>query len=157
MMVFPTRTWPVAAAKNRWRCSPLGRGGPGGGGGRRCGYRRRRAEDRRRAPPQIDNSRRAVYGYDQRVEVFGSLGAARAENRTPTSVEISTETATRRDNPLHFFLERYQDAYRLELDRFVDVLKGEPAPYPGGEDGRAALRLADALVESHRTGAPVGL
>jgi len=87
--------------------------------------------------------------------VSGSLGAIRAENRTATSVEISTETATQRDNPLHFFLERYMDAYRIELDRFIQVLKGEKQPYPCGEDGRVALRLADALLTSYRTGAPV--
>ncbi len=104
---------------------------------------------------QINNSRRAAYGYDQRVEVFGSLGSARAENRTATSVEISTEQATRRDNPLPFFLERYQDTYRLELDRFIDVLRGRSSTYPNGQDGRMALRLADALLESHQTGAPV--
>jgi len=104
---------------------------------------------------QISNSRRAVYGYDQRVEVLGSTGMLRAENLRPTSVEIATETSTRTDNPLHFFLERYADAYRIELDTFIGAVRDGRAPQPGGADGRIALRLADALLQSRETGAPV--
>jgi len=104
---------------------------------------------------QISNSRRAVYGYDQRVEVLGSAGMLRAENQRPTSVEIATETSTRTDNPLHFFLERYADAYRIELDTFIEAVLEGDAPQPGGADGRMALRLADALLQSRETGAPV--
>jgi len=104
---------------------------------------------------QISNSRRAVYGYDQRVEVLGGAGMLRAENQRPTSVEIATEASTRTDNPLHFFLERYADAYRIELDTFIGAVRGGHAPQPGGGDGRMALRLADALVQSRETGAPV--
>jgi len=106
---------------------------------------------------QINNSRRAVYGYDQRVEVLGSLGMVRAENRTPTAVEVATEQATRVDNPLHFFLERYTDAYRLELAAFIDAVRAGRNPAPGGEDGRIGLRLADAALQSHLSGQPVDL
>lgn len=104
---------------------------------------------------QIGNSRRAAYGYDQRIEVLGEKGMVRAENRRPTSVEVATADGTLRDNPLHFFLERYQDAYRAEIDAFIDaVTKGE-APTPGGDDGVAALRLAEAAAQSLMSGAPV--
>jgi len=104
---------------------------------------------------QISNSRRAVYGYDQRIEAFGAGGMLRAENRTPTTVERSTGAAVSRDKPLHFFLERYAEAYRAELDHFVTaVAKGEKLSV-GGADGRAALALAEAALESSKTGKPV--
>jgi myo-inositol 2-dehydrogenase/D-chiro-inositol 1-dehydrogenase len=104
---------------------------------------------------QISNSRRAVYGYDQRIEAFGAGGMLRAENRTPTTVERSTGVAVSRDKPLHFFLERYAEAYRAELDHFVTaVSKGEKLSV-GGADGRAALALAEAALESSKTGKPV--
>jgi myo-inositol 2-dehydrogenase/D-chiro-inositol 1-dehydrogenase len=104
---------------------------------------------------QISNSRRAVYGYDQRIEAFGAGGMLRAENRTPTTVERATAAGVSRDKPLHFFLERYAEAYRAELDHFVTaVSKGEPLSV-GGADGRAALALAEAALESSKTGRPV--
>jgi myo-inositol 2-dehydrogenase/D-chiro-inositol 1-dehydrogenase len=104
---------------------------------------------------QISNSRRAVYGYDQRLEAFGSGGMLRAENRTPTTVERATAEGVAHDKPLFFFLERYAEAYRAELDHFLAAVgKGEP-PAPSGADGRAALALAEAALESSRTGKPV--
>jgi myo-inositol 2-dehydrogenase/D-chiro-inositol 1-dehydrogenase len=103
----------------------------------------------------INNSRRASYGYDQRIEVHGSAGRLIAGNRTPTTVELADAQAVAADKPLHFFLERYADAYRIELNAFLDaVAKGTPMPV-GAEDGRQALVLADAAVESLRTGRPV--
>jgi myo-inositol 2-dehydrogenase/D-chiro-inositol 1-dehydrogenase len=103
----------------------------------------------------INNSRRASYGYDQRVEVFGSAGRLIAGNRVPTTVELADADSVRSDKPLHFFLERYAEAYRIELHAFLDALaKGAPMPV-GAEDGRQALVLADAAVESLRTGRPV--
>ena len=104
---------------------------------------------------QINNSRRAVYGYDQRIEVFGSAGMARAENRTPTTLEIMDKDGALTDKPLHYFLERYADAYRLEFDHFLDCVIDGAAPLTGGEEGRRALELADAALESVRTGKPV--
>ena len=106
---------------------------------------------------QINNSRRAAYGYDQRIEVLGEKGMVRAENRRPTSVELATAEATSRDDPHHFFLERYEDAYRAELDAFIDAVTKGVAPAPGGEDGLAALRLANAAFNSLKSGAPVDL
>jgi myo-inositol 2-dehydrogenase/D-chiro-inositol 1-dehydrogenase len=105
----------------------------------------------------INNSRRASYGYDQRVEVFGSGGRLIAGNRVATTVELADGNAVSADKPLHFFLERYADAYRIELNAFLDsVANGTPMPV-GAEDGRQALVLADAAFESLRTGAPVKL
>jgi myo-inositol 2-dehydrogenase/D-chiro-inositol 1-dehydrogenase len=105
----------------------------------------------------INNSRRAAYGYDQRVEVHGARGRLLADNRTATSVELADAAAVSADKPLHFFLERYADAYRLELTAFIDAVKtGAPMPV-GPADGRQALLLAEAAAESLRTGRPVRL
>jgi myo-inositol 2-dehydrogenase/D-chiro-inositol 1-dehydrogenase len=103
----------------------------------------------------INNSRRASYGYDQRVEVHGSLGRLIAGNRVPTTVELADASAVTADKPLHFFLERYADAYRLELAAFLDAVEtGAPMPV-GAEDGRQALVLADAALRSLQEGRPV--
>jgi myo-inositol 2-dehydrogenase/D-chiro-inositol 1-dehydrogenase len=103
----------------------------------------------------INNSRRASYGYDQRIEVHGSLGRLSAGNRTPTTVELADARAVSADKPLHFFLERYAEAYRAELAAFVAAVRGG-APMPvGAEDGRQALVLADAALLSLREGRPV--
>jgi myo-inositol 2-dehydrogenase/D-chiro-inositol 1-dehydrogenase len=106
---------------------------------------------------QISNSRRAAYGYDQRIEVHGRLGMIQVENQRPTSLEVATAENTSRDNPLHFFLERYAQSYRLELDAFISAVLSGGALSPGGEDGRIALRLADAALDSHLSGAAVTL
>jgi myo-inositol 2-dehydrogenase/D-chiro-inositol 1-dehydrogenase len=102
----------------------------------------------------ITNSRRAVYGYDQRIEVLGSEGMLRAGNRRPTTLEISTTEAVSRDTPLYFFLERYAEAYRAELDHFIECLAQGRTPAVGAGDGRMALVLAEAAVESWQSGAP---
>jgi myo-inositol 2-dehydrogenase/D-chiro-inositol 1-dehydrogenase len=89
------------------------------------------------------------------VEVHGSGGRLIAGNRTPTTVELADAKAVSADKPLHFFLERYAEAYRIELSAFLDsVEQGTPMPV-GAEDGRQALVLADAAFESLRTGRPV--
>jgi len=105
----------------------------------------------------INNSRRAVYGYDQRIEVHGARGRLLAGNRTPTTVELANSDAVSADKPLHFFLERYAEAYRIELAAFVAaVLQERPLPVTA-EDGRQALVLADAAAKSLRTGRSVKL
>jgi myo-inositol 2-dehydrogenase/D-chiro-inositol 1-dehydrogenase len=105
----------------------------------------------------INNSRRASYGYDQRIEVHGSKGRLLAGNQTATTVELANETAVSSDKPLHFFLERYATAYRAELAAFVDALtQGTPLPVTG-EDGRRAIVLAEAALKSLRTGRAVRL
>jgi myo-inositol 2-dehydrogenase/D-chiro-inositol 1-dehydrogenase len=102
----------------------------------------------------INNSRRAVYGYDQRIEVFGATGMLQAGNRVSTTVSHWGQDAVSADKPLFFFLERYADAYAAELDHFVDVLQGKAEPQVSGEDGRHALVLAEAAYESLKTGRP---
>ncbi|WP_158734994.1 inositol 2-dehydrogenase [Alteribacillus sp. YIM 98480] len=92
----------------------------------------------------IDNSRQAVYGYDQRIEVFGSKGSAEAENERPTNVKISTKEAITVDHPKYFFLERYNDAYIEEIKQFaIAIMKNSPVAC-SGEDGLKAELLARA-------------
>jgi myo-inositol 2-dehydrogenase/D-chiro-inositol 1-dehydrogenase len=112
---------------------------------------------RRGALCHIDNSRRAAYGYDQRIEVFGSKGMLRADNPVPTTVTRSSREGVVSDRPYAFFLERYPEAYRAELDHFLDVIAVRSAPLVTGRDGREALALADAALRSLKLGAPVGL
>ena len=100
----------------------------------------------------IDNSRRAAFGYDQRVEAFGEKGMLQAHNPTPTAVVATTSAGQQSDKPFHFFLERYASAYQAELEHFLEVLAGKATPLVSGEDGRKALLLADAANESLRTG-----
>lgn len=97
----------------------------------------------------IDNCRKAVYGYDQRAEVFGSGGSASTENIFPNSATISTEASIRRDLPLHFFVERYAESYRIEMQAFVDaVLRDQPIPVTGA-DGRAPVVMGLAARKSY--------
>ena len=104
---------------------------------------------------QIANSRRAAYGYDQRIEVCGARGMLAAGNHRATSVERASAEGYRRDPALPFFLERYADAYRLELDAFLRRLHGEAADIASGADGVRALEIADACERSMRTRATV--
>ena len=104
---------------------------------------------------QIAGSRRAVYGYDQRIEVLGSKGTLQADNMVESTVVFSGVDGVVSDKPLPFFLERYAEAYRRELDHFITAVTNGTAPLVGGEDGIRALVLADAAAESARTGNPV--
>jgi myo-inositol 2-dehydrogenase/D-chiro-inositol 1-dehydrogenase len=106
---------------------------------------------------QISNSRRASYGYDQRIEAHGSKGLLRAGNVTATTVELATDTGFSTDPLLPFFLERYAAAYRAELTEFVSAVEAGRMPKPDGEDGLKALLLADAATESARTGQAISL
>ncbi|CAL76081.1 Inositol 2-dehydrogenase [Bradyrhizobium sp. ORS 278] len=106
---------------------------------------------------QISNSRRASYGYDQRVEVHGAKGMLRAGNVHETTVEIATGQGFRADPVQNFFLERYSAAYRAELSAFIDVCAGKAAPSPSGRDGLRAQMLADAATLSARGGRPVAV
>lgn len=100
---------------------------------------------------QINNSRRCVYGYDQRIEAFGAAGMLRAENQHPTSVESSSAAHTgARDPVLNFFIERYAQAYQAELDSFISSVEEGREMSPDFADGLAALQLADAAERSFR-------
>lgn len=104
---------------------------------------------------QITNSRRCEYGYDQRIEVFGSIGMVRADNQTSTKVELANADGFATEPALPFFLERYADAYRIQLDRFLRAASGDALSVPDGADGLSALQLADAAQESLETARPV--
>jgi myo-inositol 2-dehydrogenase/D-chiro-inositol 1-dehydrogenase len=104
---------------------------------------------------QISNSRRATFGYDQRIEVHGAKGMIRAGNVHETTVELATAAGFRADPVQNFFLERYAAAYRDELNAFIDAVTSGKAPSPSGEDGLKAQILADAATESAQTGKPV--
>jgi myo-inositol 2-dehydrogenase / D-chiro-inositol 1-dehydrogenase len=102
---------------------------------------------------QINNSRRCVYGYDQRLEAFGAHGMLRAGNRYATSLESwDAEHTGARQALLHSFIERYREAYESELDAFVTSLEEGGPMSPDFSDGLEALRLAAAAEESLRSG-----
>ncbi|WP_117190397.1 inositol 2-dehydrogenase [Rhizobium terrae] len=103
----------------------------------------------------ISNSRRASYGYDQRIEVHGSLGSVAAENQRPVSIEIANKDGYTRP-PLHdFFMTRYTAAYAAEISAFIDSLENGTAPSPSAEDGVIALALADAALLAAKEGKAV--
>ena len=104
----------------------------------------------------INNSRRAVYGYDQRVEAFGAKGMAQSENLRPSAVTRYDANVTDAKEPLlNFFIERYQQSYLDELHDFIDCVANKKQPSVGFEDGRCALILANAALESMRSGKTV--
>ena len=92
----------------------------------------------------IDNSRRAVYGYDQRLEVFGATGCLSVPNRTPRQIERWDAFGQHRERPLDFFLERYQESYVAEMQEFVDCVRLGRQPSVSGPDGLQAVLLAQA-------------
>jgi myo-inositol 2-dehydrogenase / D-chiro-inositol 1-dehydrogenase len=101
----------------------------------------------------INNSRQASYGYDQRIEVFGAGGMLLNDNLRASTLRRYDANETEAQEPLlNFFLERYAEAYRLELDAFLAALEGGNAMPLTIEDGRRALRLADAALESAESG-----
>ena len=99
---------------------------------------------------QINTTRRAAYGYDQRFEVLGSKGMLQAGNHRPTEVVASTATAVSADLPEHFFLERYRVAYAAEMAHFFDTLASGTKPRTSIDDGVKALELAEAATISWR-------
>jgi myo-inositol 2-dehydrogenase/D-chiro-inositol 1-dehydrogenase len=106
----------------------------------------------------ITNSRHAIYGFDQRMEAFGDKGMLRVENLTNTNVRLYTEHNAEVKEPYqNFFLERYMDSYRLELAEFIKKVNGQPSNSPSFEDGRSALVLANAALESSQTGKTVAV
>ena len=104
----------------------------------------------------ISNSRRSGYGYDQRIEAFGSGGCVRVDNVAATTVAVWDEEGATHAPFQNFFLERYAEAYRSEMDHFAAVLRGEE-PAVGFSDGVRALELAEAAGRSYSTARPVAL
>lgn len=105
----------------------------------------------------IDNSRQAVYGYDQRAEVFGSAGAVEAQNKTPHNTIHSTATGVQQAKPLYFFLERYMDSYVAEMRAFIEAIQTDTPPLVTGGDGRAPVVIGLAALRSSREKRPVRL
>jgi myo-inositol 2-dehydrogenase/D-chiro-inositol 1-dehydrogenase len=105
----------------------------------------------------VNSSFRAVYGYDQRIEVFGSKGMLISRNHQPTALERYDAHGIHRDPLLRFFIERYAQSYARELDDFIHAIEAGRAPSIGIADGRRALAIAEAAVASAKSGAPVAI
>jgi myo-inositol 2-dehydrogenase / D-chiro-inositol 1-dehydrogenase len=105
----------------------------------------------------IDNSRQAVYGYDQRIEVFGSEGSVIVGNKTPTEVTLHRADSIHGEKPLFFFLERYQEAYLAEVTHFITCIRENKQPSVSGLDGRISVELGLAARESLLNGGFVRL
>lgn len=104
----------------------------------------------------IANSRRSGFGYDQRIEAYASAGMVRADNVVESTVQVWNESGASADRFRNFFLDRYAEAYRHEMDHFAEMLDGAPASV-GYADGVAALALAEAAARSVLRGVPVSL
>lgn len=105
----------------------------------------------------INNSRRACYGYDQRIEAFGSAGMLQAQNESDTRLRFTGESGQVEEKPKWFFLERYATAYRNEIDDFARAWREGSAPLAGARDGLEALCLAEAAALSLRENRRVAL
>ncbi|PPL00604.1 inositol 2-dehydrogenase [Parapedobacter indicus] len=105
----------------------------------------------------IDNSRQAAYGYDQRLEVFGSKGMALVDNNKPDNHVYYHAHGAQSSLPLHFFMERYTASYLTEMQAFVKAVKGGHELPVSGEDGLKAARIAVAAQQSVRMGGPITL
>jgi len=96
----------------------------------------------------IDNSRQAVYGYDQRVEVFGSEGMVTVKNNTPDNHIYFDKKGTHSSLPFNFFMQRYTESYLNEMQVFVDSIKNDKQPPVTGKDGLAAVEIGLAAMKS---------
>jgi len=103
----------------------------------------------------IDNSRQAVYGYDQRVEIFGSGGMLAANNNTPDNSVYSNADGVHSAKPLYFFLERYMESFIAEMNQFVACLQNDTPPSVTGIDGRIAVLMGIAAKKSYLEKRPV--
>ena len=103
----------------------------------------------------IDNSRQAVYGYDQRVEVFGSKGMVTVKNNTPDNHIHIDVNGTHSALPLNFFMDRYTESYLNEMQVFIDSLKNNTQPPVSGKDGLLAVVVGLAAMKSVRENRPV--
>ena len=105
----------------------------------------------------IDNSRQAVYGYDQRVEVFGSGGMVTVSNKTPDSAVVNDGQGVHGPLPLYFFIERYVDSYIAEMQAFIECVRQDQTPPVVGIDGRIPVVMGYAARKSYEENRPVRL
>ena len=105
----------------------------------------------------IDNSRKAVYGYDQRVEVFGSDGMVAVSNKTPDLAVVSDAKGVHGPLPLFFFVERYTDSYIAEMRAFIECIQQDKVPPVTGMDGRIPVVMGYAARKSYEENRPVRL
>jgi len=103
----------------------------------------------------IDNSRKAVYGYDQRIEVFGSKGCVTVSNETDSLAVISNESGVWSEKPKYFFLERYKESFIIEIGEFIESILNGKKPPVDGIDGLNSVLIAKAAKESLLKGKPV--
>ena len=103
----------------------------------------------------IDNSRQAVYGYDQRAEVFGSKGAVETSNDRPSTAVVKTADGIESDKPLYFFLERYMASFTQEMKEFFEAVREDGETPVGGLDALRPVQIAKAAGESLKSGSPV--
>lgn len=103
----------------------------------------------------IDNSRESAYGYDQRVEVFGSKGMVKAENNLHDSHQLFTSQGSQRSLPLHFFLERYAEAYKTEMSDYIKSLENGNTVPASGNDGLQSLKIGLAAIKSLQENRPI--
>lgn len=105
----------------------------------------------------IDNSRKAIYGYDQRVEVFGSGGVVMVSNNTPHTAVVSNSSGVHAPLPLFFFIERYTEAYIAEMKAFIECIQQDTIPPVTGIDGRIPVVMGYAAKKSFAENRPVKL
>jgi len=105
----------------------------------------------------ISNSRRATYGYDQRIEVHGALGLISAENQRAVSIEVANADGYTRPPLFDFFMTRYIAAYAAEISAFINALTAKSPATPSGQDGLAALVIAEAALKSVKEGRAINL
>ncbi|WP_108651084.1 inositol 2-dehydrogenase [Dongshaea marina] len=103
----------------------------------------------------INNCREASYGYDQRVEVFGSLGAMEIENDTPSKARLSTASGVNQEKPLHFFMDRYTQSYMSEIHEFIQAITQNRKLTTCAADGLKSVEIAKAALQSAKEGRPI--
>jgi len=96
----------------------------------------------------IDSSRKAVYGYDQRIEIFGSEGCVMVGNKKPTEVAVIGTEDARSDKPIFWFIERYIEAFLAEMKEFIKCIQEDTRPPVGGFDGKISVQMGYAAKES---------
>ena len=105
----------------------------------------------------IDNCRATNYGYDQRLEIFGKGGMIQVDNKRPHEIVLTSDLGSKKEKPLHFFLERYEESYKRELNAFLNSLENKTPIECDGIDGKMAIKIALAAQKSLEENRPVKL